>query len=373
MPIYKTNKKNKDGLYQYRVTYNYTDNNGKHRQKSRWVYGAAEAKFVDAQLQAKAKAEPSQALTIGLLYDMYLKAKSNEIRESSLNNTKGVLTRYILPYFQKAKLNNLTVSVLQEWKNEMSNLELKTQTKKSIFKEFSALLNFAVKMEYLNSNPLQKLGNFKDAYNFEKSEEKIQYYTVDEFKQFINSAPKETPLDYAYYTFFNIAFYTGMRKGEINALRWCDINGNVLSVNRSVAQKIKGKDNVFTPPKNPSSQRKLQIPKPLLKILKQQKQLQQQEYSKWNEDMLVCGGEIPLRDTSISNRNLAISKAAGVRTLRIHDFRHTHATLLINEGINAGEIARRLGHSNVTTTLKVYAHLYPREEERALKVLNSIL
>lgn len=372
MPIYKTKKKNKEGLYQYRVTYNYTDKNGKHRQRSRWVYGASEAKFVDAQLQAQAASKQLQNLTIRQLYNIYVNAKQQEVRETTLNKSSGILERNILPFFENVKLDKLTLPLLQEWKTEISKLPSKVTTKKNMYKEFSAMLNFAVKMEYLNTNPLTKLGNFKDAYNFEKAEDKIQYYTVDEFKQFIKSAPKETPLDYAYYTFFNIAFYTGMRKGEINALRWSDISDTTLSVNRSVAQKIKGKDNVFTPPKNPSSQRKLQIPKPLLKILKQQKKFQQQEYSKWNEDMLVCGGEFPLRDTSLSKKNINIAKTAGIRPLRIHDFRHTHATLLINEGISAAEIARRLGHSNVTTTLKVYAHLYPREEERALQVLNSI-
>lgn len=57
---------------------------------------------------------------------------------------------------------------------------------------------------------------------------------------------------------------------------------------------------------------------------------------------------------------------------RIHDFRHSHASLSANNGINIQEVARRLGHSNVSITLKTYAHLYPKESERALTVLNSI-
>ena len=163
-----------------------------------------------------------------------------------------------------------------------------------------------------------------------------------------------------------------MRKGEINALRWCDIDNNILSVTRSVTQKITGKNDIFTPPKNESSYRKLQIPIPLMNILEQQKEVQKKEIQNWNSQMLVCGGQIPLRDTSLSNKNKELSEKAGLRPIRIHDFRHTHATLLINEGINVQEIARRLGHSDATITLKVYAHLYPREEERAIKILNSI-
>lgn len=107
-------------------------------------------------------------------------------------------------------------------------------------------------------------------------------------------------------------------------------------------------------------------------ILEQQKKMQQENYKNWNEQLLVCGGEKPLRDTSLANKNIELSKKAGIKTIRIHDFRHTHATLLINEGINVQEIARRLGHSDATVTLKVYAHLYPVEEERAIKILNAI-
>ncbi len=372
MPIYKTGKKNKDGKSQYRVTYNYTDNNGKYRQLSKIVYGATEAKFAESQLQAKSLSAPAESFTVQGLFDIYMQAQKNEIREASLDKSRRILKGHVLPFFERTKLEKLNVSLLQEWKNNLAERSLKISTKQNIFRTFSAMLNFAVKMELIHSNPLQKLGNIKDAYTFNNFEETLQYYTAEQYKKFISALPPTSYQDRQYYTFFSIAFYTGMRKGEINALRWQDITGSVLSVNRSVTQKIKGKENVFSPPKNTASQRKLQIPKPLLEILKFQKEAQQKEFKNWNESMLVCGGDNPLRDTCISNWNIKTAKAANLPAIRIHDFRHTHATLLINEGISAGEIARRLGHSNVTTTLKVYSHLYPREEERALKILNEI-
>lgn len=79
-----------------------------------------------------------------------------------------------------------------------------------------------------------------------------------------------------------------------------------------------------------------------------------------------------MRDTTIQHKNEKYSKLAGVKTIRIHDFRHSHASLLANEGINIQEIARRLGHSDIKMTWNVYAHLYPREEERAVNILNRI-
>ena len=163
-----------------------------------------------------------------------------------------------------------------------------------------------------------------------------------------------------------------MRKGEINALKWSDLDGNIISVTRSVNQKLKGKGYVFTPPKNPSSVRKLQIPANLRKVLDEHKRLQQISAPGWSEDFFICGGISCLSDTAISNKNIQFAKEAELKPIRIHDFRHTHATLLINEGISIQEIARRLGHADVTVTWKVYTHLYPREEERAVKILDNI-
>lgn len=169
---------------------------------------------------------------------------------------------------------------------------------------------------------------------------------------------------------FNIAFYTGARKGEIYALKWSDIEGNILHIRRSIAQKY-GKGNIETPPKNKSSYRDLKIPTPLMEILLEQKERQMQD-EKFTEDFRICGGIDCIRDSTVTNKNVEYANKAGLPHIRVHDFRHTHATLLVNEGINIQEIARRLGHSNVEITWNTYSHLYPREEERAVSVLNKI-
>ena len=92
----------------------------------------------------------------------------------------------------------------------------------------------------------------------------------------------------------------------------------------------------------------------------------------FTDNYFVCGGIKALRDTPISNANINFAKDAGVKIIRIHDFRHSHASLLANNGISIQEVARRLGHADVSITLKTYAHLYPKESERALNILNKI-
>ena len=144
-----------------------------------------------------------------------------------------------------------------------------------------------------------------------------------------------------------------------------------MHIRRSISQKVKG-DDIETPPKNKSSYRDLQIPEPLIKILSEHKKRQQETSKLFSEEYRICGGERPLRDTSIENKNKAFAKTADLPHIRIHDFRHTHASLLVNEGINIQEIARRLGHADVQMTWNTYSHLYPREEERAVEILNKI-
>ena len=162
----------------------------------------------------------------------------------------------------------------------------------------------------------------------------------------------------------------GMRKGEIFALQWSDIKGTNMSITKSITQKLKGEDRV-TPPKNRSSIRTIEIPEPLITVLNDHK-LRCMQFDNFSDDMYICGRERPVRDTTVQTMNEKFATAAGVKKIRIHDFRHSHASLLANEGINIQEIARRLGHSNVEITLRTYSHLYPRESERAIGILNEI-
>lgn len=378
MPINKVTDKNgkpvkKDGKQKYRVRINYTDSYGNNKQIERTAYGADEAKQLERELNHSVKIEkPSAKITTRRLYEEYIRAKQYEVRESTLSKNKDVLIHHILPYFENTKIDKLNIAILQKWKQSIEELGLSIRMRKNIYGDFRALLNYAVKMEYLPNNPLLKVGNFKAP--LEEVEE-MKFYTPEEFKKYINAAKaiaeKSRDLqDWGFYVFFSIAFFTGMRKGEINALNWKDVQGGEINITKSLTQKLKGEDRI-TPPKNRSSIRIIQIPEPLQKILDEH-YLRCKSMPNFTNDFFVCGGIKALRDTPTANANDKFAKQAGVKKIRIHDFRHSHASLLANNGINIQEVARRLGHSNVSITLKTYAHLYPKESERALTVLNSI-
>ena len=122
-----------------------------------------------------------------------------------------------------------------------------------------------------------------------------------------------------------------------------------------------------TAPKNKSSIRTLQMPLPLMEILNEQKQRQKLLHN-FTNDFRVCND---IRDTSIERKKKIYATGAGLKIIRVHDFRHSHASVLANNNINIQEVARRLGHARIEMTWNTYCHLYPREEERAVAILNS--
>lgn len=372
MPIYKL-EGSKDGKQRYRVRVNTVDADGRYKQIERITYGRAEAKDLEQKLiyEIKTAGAAHRRMTVLSLFEDYVSAKQHELRQTSLNKSVGHIKNHVLPELGGVQLAKLTRPRLQAWKNTLRAKGLSCVTCNGVYKDLNAMLNYAVKLGYMPVNNLSALGGFKEA-DFTPVQEKLHYYTPEEFVRYISAADAlcSSYSERRYYVFFAIAYFTGMRKGEINALKWSDIEGSIIHVRRSISQKAGGGD-VETSPKNKSSYRDLAMPAPLISVLAEHKAAQQL-IPQWSEDFRVCGGPRPLRDTTIANKNKQFALSAELPVLRIHDFRHSHASLLANEGINIQEIARRLGHSDVTMTWNTYSHLYPREEERAVAVLDKI-
>ena len=383
MPIYKANGK-KDGLQKYNVRINYTDAEGKGRQLTRVAYGLDAAKKLERELTINLSTEKNRKITLQDVYDEYLLSMQSELRETSLNKNKSRLEMYVLPTLGKYRIEKINSQIIQRWKNDIEQVKIKNgtapmslNTKQGLYSVFRAFLNYAVRMEYIDKSPLANISNFKDVSIIKNTD--MDYYTSDEFLKFISVAREKAIIhekqhnslyDWNYYVFFNIAFYTGMRKGEINALQWTDIDGDIIHITKSVVQKLRGNDRI-TPPKNKSSVRDIQIPLPLQEVLKEHKQ-RLLDNGLYDENAYICGGQRAIRDTSLSKKNIEYANLAGLKHIRIHDFRHSHASLLANNGINIQEIARRLGHSKIEMTWNTYSHLYPRENEKAIEILNKI-
>lgn len=384
MPIYKIPGEKKDGYQKYRVVVNYTDGSGKKKTVERRVYGRGAALDVeDALLNqienktlAPARTPAEAPLTVDGLWSLYKKRRGTELRQATIAKKESIYNNHIKAYLENKPVKDLTKTDLTEWRTKiLENTAIQTVMRNNAYKELRALLNFAVSENLIPANPIKGIPLFRDPLKVTPSET-IRYYTKEEFQKYVGAAKewaekRDDLQGWGICVFFNLAYYTGMRKGEINALRWSDLDGNTVWVRRSITQKIKGVRITETPPKNESSVRRLQMPMQLVALLGEHRERQKRD-KRWNEEYRVCGGPDVIPDTTLEKANQIFAETASLKKITIHEFRHSHASLLCNAGINIKEIARRLGHSNVEITWRTYAHLYPAEEERAIAILNTI-
>jgi len=379
MPIYKTNGE-KDGKKKYIVRINYVADSGEPKQLTRVAYGSTAAKNLETKLtnDIKLKGEkPMRKMKVQELLNEYKEVKRYEVKETTQIRIDQNFNCYILPTFKDYCIDKITPKAVQEWKIALEKRNLSLNTKKLAFCHLRTFINYAIKMDYLNTNPLTRVGGFrKNSANDLADKSALNIYMPDEFKSFITVAKKiaeekekqNNLSEWDFYVFFNIAFYTGLRKGEIFALKWSDIEGEYLTVKRTVTQRLsRNGGDIESTAKSKKSMRTIQLPMPLTKILIEQKKRQRLLHN-FTDDFRICSN---IRDTTLQRRNRAYAAMAGLKTIRVHDFRHSHASVLANSNINIQEISRRLGHSQVEITWNTYCHLYPKEEEKAVEILNG--
>lgn len=375
MPIYPMDAPKKDGLKKYRVAVSYTATDGSYKQVFRTTYGKEAAADLERRLiEEYKKSTPAARLTVAELAEKYLAAHAAKTRLNTRANVQSSFRNAILPYIGSYRLNALDEKKLLAWQERINSLDIITSTKNVHYGYLNAFLNWAVRMKYIPRNPLSAIGRFVDPVRFDIPSADMHYYTADQFLQYFSivEADAQASGDWRYYVFFAIAFYTGMRKGEICALKWSDIDfrADLIHVCRSITQRPPCViQETFT--KTRSSYRILQMPRPLIDILRAELD-RQAATPGFSDDWRVAGGAHVLAFSTISDRNKKYAAASGLPRLRIHDFRHTHTSILVNAGINIQEVSRRLGHSNVKITWDTYSHMYPIQEERAVAVLDAV-
>lgn len=376
MPITKLQKK-RDGLQGYRVRVNYTDpDTGAYRRIERIVYGKAEAAEMERQLSAEAKSPAPTAddrITVAEFVPQFLSYKSAEIRTSSLVTDESRLRLHAIPFFGPLRMRAVTPRHVADWVSSLHSKGLAPNTISEVYAITKSMFARAVELRIIPTSPFGRLRRQRKAMP-DAPKHDFQYYTAEQFRRFYASAAaavsaaKNPIQERQYMMFFVAAFYTGMRPGEILALHWTDIDfpARLIRIRRTYSDRY-GEG----PVKTESSVRDIGIPSHLFDELQVHLRFQR-SMPGFSPDFLVCGGPSHLSVYAARNRRSSYAAAAGLPQIRLHDFRHSHASLLVNNGINIQEVARRLGHSNVQVTWSTYAHLYPREEERALTVLDAV-
>lgn len=277
--------------------------------------------------------------------------------------------RFIFPNFPNKYLNQITDKDCLDFWFYVRDLDRATGYKNDILGTFKGVFKYAESFHDLNHNPTLKLKRFQKTREekLQKKHKDMRIWTNEEFASFIKCV--DNPL---YEALFMILFYTGMRKGECLALTWEDLLDHKLNIDKSLTRKTDLKDSYeIKEPKNVSSIRVISLNNGLYDYLMTYKKVQMQ-LPGYREDWFIFGGPRPVAENTLTRAKDNACKKAGVKIIHIHDFRHSHASNLIADGVNIVAVSKRLGHSDVSMTLQIYTHLLDKNDDELIDHLEKI-
>lgn len=356
MPVYKE----ENGTW--RARFYYIDHTGKRREtQKRGFKKKSEAQEYEREFLRKAQYNVD--MTFESLVALYFEDLSTRLKENTLETKKYLMELKIAPFFNKLKLSEITPNTIRAWQrkilqytNEKTGKKYSQTYIKTMNNQLVAIFNYAVRFYNLKENPCHKAGSIG-----KKNADEMNIWSIEEFKKFISSEKLINPIAR---TDFQTLFWTGLRIGELLALTREDIDleKKTLRVNKSY-QRIKGRD-IITTPKTPRSNRIIEISDNLVNVL--------ENYFEKLYDLKKKDRIFPCTKHLFEHEIKRIAKAENMESIRLHDLRHSHASLLIHLGVNPVLISKRLGHEKVETTLNTYSHIYPNANINMMNLLNDI-
>jgi integrase len=307
-------------------------------------------------------------ITIKMLYEMMVEEDKRNHRKASYMATQEYnYNKHIKGYFAKADIENLTKKELEDFRSSLSGKGLSNNTVNKQMILLRKLLGMAVSLGVLTKNPCKELKKLPVV------RQKMSYWTPEEFHEFMTLF---SPEERAYQLFFETAYFTGMRVGELLALTWEDIDlrREELEVTKTLVN-LKGRT-VINSPKTSSGVRTITLPTKLVVKLADWKAQQKELLTSYvsNSEKLQVFQFVPnlLTRHMVSKKyNTVVERSSTLKRIRIHDFRHSHVALLIDNKETPYIIKERLGHTSITTTLDIYGHLFPNKQKALSDRLDS--
>ncbi len=330
-----------------------------------------------------------------LIANDYIRYAYKTLKESTAYSIEGYYNNHIKDFFYNDFIDEISVRIIKNWQEYMLNKKLAIRTLNKAYTVLCNIFNFAMKEHGTTVNAPKLIGPFIE--NKEKivtDEEKIRYITKEQFELFISGVD-----DILWKTFFSFLFYTGMRKGEVQALTWNDINfetseiivNKTLSVktNKTSKLRINNEEQLLrykiTSTKN-NQNRKIKMNKNLCDILSHYKK-ETMNYCDFANDWFIFGNTRFISQTSIDRyKHLYFQKAnLEKEEITIHEFRHSHVSLLINEYIKSSKeknmkvdttkfflmMSNRMGHT-IEVMQKTYMHLFPTVQDEIVDLLDNL-
>jgi integrase len=277
---------------------------------------------------------------------------------------------HIIPTLGKVTLQKLSAPHLQKLYNLKRQEGYAPQTVQHIHRVLHRALHDAVRWNLIARNTCDLV----DAPRVPKKE--LQVLDVEQAQQFLQAA-KSDPLEALYV----VALTTGMREGELLALKWKDIDfqQGAIQVKRTIA-RVRGQGFKVLEPKTPKSRRSVSLAPMALEALKHHRIRQHQQRliagPAWEEhDWVFCNSlGKPMESGNMVKRSFRrVLERAGLPRMRFHDLRHSCATLLLSMGVHPKIVQERLGHSQISITLDTYSHVLPSLQEEASQRLDTLL
>lgn len=290
------------------------------------------------------------------VYQSYLLKRKKEKKITSFYNMVPTLEKNILTYYKTYNINQINQIVFRNWINELDARDLNIDYKNSILREMKGIAvfirkNYRVDLSFIEDEP-----SFRND-NFDLKEK--EYYTLKQFNALI-----EVVDDGLYKAMFNSLFYTGIRLGELRALKWNDFKSKYFIIEKSInTRMIKhiGKP-MITAPKTKKSNRTVPIPESAMESI-----LIHYEDCKtkagFTNSWYIFGDTYPIAENTIRNRLRMYAAKANIPYLNPHGFRHSYTTLLYRMGVSEMIASKTLGHESIATTRDIYTHISNEEKD----------
>lgn len=317
-----------------------------------------------SQLSNGSYLEPSKK-TLGEALATWLEVHvKSTVRISTFDNYSKAVLKRIVPVLGQLKLKDVSVDHVQRFYSSLLNENLSPEYIRYIHSILKSFFKHQVRIQNIPKNVVE----FVDPPRISRKEQKT--WTIQEATRFLGVAKAENEM---YYIIYLLALYTGLRRGELLALRWkdCDLEQGKISVRQTLYYAKKGFQ--FLEPKTSRSARLVSIPDYVVAELMNHKEWQtdqkQQLGDAYDDYDLVAASVMghPIHPRSLTGHFNRVIKKASVPRIRFHDTRHTHATILLKIGEHIKIVSERLGHSNSAMTMNVYSHVTQDMQEQAAK------
>jgi len=353
---------------------------GKRRQKSQTIKGTkrdAERALREILLSIEqgAYVKPNK-ITLGELLRQWIKDyASMNTTDRTQESYTSIVERHLIPALGRVSLVDLQAQYIQSYYAKKLS-EGRADGKGGLsarsvvyhHRILSKVLDYAVKMGLVVRNAAKVVEPPRVA------RKTMQTLSQEEVTRFLDAA-RETD----YYVYFATLLYTGLRRGELLALRWrnLDLESGALTVVET-AYRLGSGEYRIKEPKTAQGRRTVTLPSSLMELFKvyraDQELLRIQLGISLNLDdfVFIRPDGSPINPNAITLAFRRIIKRAGLKDIRIHDLRHTHATLMLKAGIHPKVVSERLGHANIGITLDIYSHVLPGLQEAAAEKFDRI-